>query len=81
MGQEQLQTEVHNGTLVREKVTNAASGARVDGSLGGVPVQHISFLWMSNGHEDSRYSSTSKGMEVGNGPATLQVTISLAQVS
>lgn len=56
-------------------MTNAASGARVDGSLGGVPVQHILPCGCQMAMRDSRYSSTSKGMEVGNCPATLQVAI------
>ena len=56
-------------------MTNAASGARVDGSLGGVPVQHILPCGCQMVTRDSRYSSTSKGTEVGNGPAGLQVAI------
>lgn len=55
-------------------MTNAASGARVDGSLGGVPVQHILPCGCQMAMRDSRYSSTSKGMEV-EMSSNLQVAI------
>lgn len=52
---------------------DAASGAKEDGWPGGAPVQQILPRGCQIAGRGSRSNSTGKGMEVGNGSASLQV--------